>query len=288
MDAFTVFGDDEEPPQLLRDPDCGVLTHHLGTEQALLVHVQQQQLGFEDGNKLARVLSAIDNFCLARHWMMHVGPEKGATLESFLDQSVEDFLLKPILSDDGRRRPFIVVELGTYCGYSAIRMASKILKRLSGDSFHIFTVDINPDSVQIARQLVSLAGVENYVSFVVRDDDRHCKTRLSDALNRSMNETLAETMLAAGIDFLFLDHDKNAYLPDLLELEQTGLIRARSHVAADNVIFFKLDSYRQHVSELSERGVVTTRIERGVLEYVNDGTRRQEGRLVDLQDGIGK
>ena len=34
------------------------------------------------------VLRAIDDFCISRHWMMHVGPEKGDILVGALKSSI--------------------------------------------------------------------------------------------------------------------------------------------------------------------------------------------------------
>ena len=72
------------------------------------------------------------------------------------------------------------------------------------------------------------------------------------------------------IDFLFLDHAKDMYLDDLIELERNGFIKKGSHVAADNVIFNRLDGYRNHVQTLAKKFITETRLEEMTLEYSDD------------------
>ena len=77
------------------------------------------------------------------------------------------------------------------------------------------------------------------------------------------------------IDFLLLDHAKHLYLDDLRDLEGAGLLRAGSRVSADNVVFNRLDTYRDHVRGRVARGEAESRLEEMNLEYSNN-----------LKDGI--
>jgi catechol O-methyltransferase len=79
------------------------------------------------------------------------------------------------------------------------------------------------------------------------------------------------------VDFLFLDHAKDMYLEDLKELEHNRFIKRGSHVAADNVIFNRLDGYRKHVRDLANKFITETRLAEMTLEYSDD-----------IKDGIGK
>ena len=76
---------DHYAPLGKRNNDCGVMAFHSGTEHSLLVHVQNE-IGRDTSHPTssAMVLDAIDTFCMDRHWMMHVGPQKGQVLETFL------------------------------------------------------------------------------------------------------------------------------------------------------------------------------------------------------------
>jgi len=66
------------------------------------------------------VLATIDKFCWSTQWMMHIGDIKG----KIVDETVLKYKPKKIL------------ELGTYCGYSSIRMA-----RLIDPDGVIYTID---------------------------------------------------------------------------------------------------------------------------------------------------
>ena len=77
-----------------------------------------------------------------------------------------------------------------------------------------------------------------------------------------------------------MDHAKNLYLRDLQELEATGFIRKGTHVAADNVVFNRLDQYRDHCKALQTRKIVVTRLEKMNLEYTDSSQ--------NVEDGIGE
>ncbi|KAI2510207.1 O-methyltransferase [Fragilaria crotonensis] len=255
-DPFSCFdneGDDDnegvddvgETPRV-RDRDCGVLAFHRGTEQALVLYVQQQCEATATFTSQA-VRSAVDTFCIQRHWMMHVGPEKGRQLESSLKNCVSKRA-----STDSK---FVLLELGTYCGYSSIMWAETLQQ--SGLDFHVYTVEANPVFIEVSKELIRLAGLESVISVLHLDI-------------MGKNQTITDLLSANNVcklDFVFLDHDKHAYLDDLQELEKAKLIRAGVHVVADNVLFARIDSYRRYMENLAERGIVQTRLEVGCLEY---------------------
>ena len=155
-------------------------------------------------------------------------------------------------------------------------MADAILEQQSGDStsidFTIFTVDVNPQTQQVARQMVELAGLSDHVSFVLLptptgtsmpDASTNDNQRLSDQLHRAMRERFGgddQQQPPHPIDFLFVDHAKELYLPDVQQLERGGFLRAGSAVAADNVVFFRLDEYRRYMQQQQAQGVVDTHL----------------------------
>lgn len=55
--------------------------------------------------------------------------------------------------------PASVLELGTYCGYSTVRIA-----RLLPPHAKLVTLEFNPDFAAVARQVISWAGVEEKVT----------------------------------------------------------------------------------------------------------------------------
>lgn len=54
--------------------------------------------------------------------------------------------------------PASVLELGTYCGYSAVRIAT-----LLPPDAKLITLEFNPDFAAVARQVISWAGLEEKV-----------------------------------------------------------------------------------------------------------------------------
>jgi catechol O-methyltransferase len=58
------------------------------------------------------------------------------------------------------------------------------------------------------------------------------------------------------VDFLFIDHDKNAYLADLLNITERGLLHPGSIVVADNVGYPGSPNYRAYVREQQGRRVL--------------------------------
>ena len=54
--------------------------------------------------------------------------------------------------------PAAVLELGTYCGYSTVRIASLLPPHAK-----LITLEFNPDFAAIARQVIAWAGLEEKV-----------------------------------------------------------------------------------------------------------------------------
>lgn len=54
--------------------------------------------------------------------------------------------------------PSTVLELGTYCGYSSVRIT-----RLLPPATKLITVEVNPDYAHVARQVIQHAGLQNKV-----------------------------------------------------------------------------------------------------------------------------
>lgn len=57
--------------------------------------------------------------------------------------------------------PSVALELGTYCGYSAVRIA-----RLLKAGARLLTVEFNPEFAAIAKQMIEFAGVQDKVNTI--------------------------------------------------------------------------------------------------------------------------
>jgi len=293
-DPFSCFdSSDDDEHYAERDPENGVLSFHSGTEVALLHHVKTKLVQTVSDNdcgdgvmrtiKMAeKLLRIIDSYCLHRHWMMIIGPEKSNLLRTFIVDCLQKKKEDRDNNNTGRREdydnaPVNIVELGTYCGYSSIFIAKTILEYYCNDDdqsttttvteimdtlrFQIYSVEVVEQYSLVAKEMIRLAGIDAYVKIITIDPEA---SSLSSELRTNAAATMNEDR---GIDFLFIDHDKSLYLPDLKELEATGMIKKGTHVAADNVVFAEIQDYRRYMSKLSDEGILTTRLENSLVEF---------------------
>ena len=134
MDCFGDSSSDEEEDVLLREESCGVCSFHSNTEESLLTHVRNTP-NLQGAND---VLVAVDAFCMSRHWMMHVGPEKGVLLKQILHDAINAKASAGI-----NKTNFVAVELGTYCGYASILLANEFRRQASTSlNCHWYTAEI--------------------------------------------------------------------------------------------------------------------------------------------------
>ncbi|HEY7371338.1 MAG TPA: O-methyltransferase [Polyangia bacterium] len=166
---------------------------------------------------LADAIRAIDRFAYDKSFLINVGDEKG----EILDGAVR------------RARPRRILELGTYCGYSALRMA-----RAAPDA-RIVSIELNPANADIARRIFDHAGVGARITVIVGalGDGGATRAALRDRHGFG----------AGSVDFVFVDHAKDAYLPDLQRIEDEGWLHPGSVVVADNVTFPGAPAYHAYM-----------------------------------------
>ena len=186
-----------------------------GREEALAEHVTRHARA-RDVDDVIRV---VDEFCYTRSFMINVGDEKGA----LLDAAVR------------RAAPRLVLELGTYCGYSALRMA----RALPADA-RLVSLEFNEANARVARRILEHAGAADRVTVVVGTLGDGGGTM--DILEQQHGVT------AGAVGFVFLDHDKDAYLPDLERMLMRGWLHRGTVVVADNVRFPGAPEYRAFMS----------------------------------------
>lgn len=175
-----------------------------GREEALAEYVLRHA---EPGNVDAAI-RVVDEFCYRKSFLINVGDEKG----EILDRAVR------------RVQPARLLELGTYCGYSALRMA-----RSMPPHAHLWSVEFNAANAAIARRIWRHAGIEDRVTAVVGtlgDGGRTLRT-LRDQHGFSSD----------GVDLVFIDHVKEQYVADLERILGEGWLHPGSVVVADNVKF---------------------------------------------------
>ena len=165
------------------------------------------------------VLATMDRYSYEESFLVSVGDEKGR----LLDAAVR------------RANPRLALELGTYCGYGALRIAA------AAPSAQIISVELSPANADVAQRIWSHAGVADRITCVVGTigDDGMTLDRLQ----------ADHGCASGGIGLLFIDHDKNAYLTDLLAIVKRGWLKPGSIVLADNVGFPGAPEYRAYMRE---------------------------------------
>jgi catechol O-methyltransferase len=165
------------------------------------------------------VLATIDKFAYEKSLLMNVGDEKG----ELLDAAVR------------RAEPKLALELGTYCGYGSLRIAR------AAPSAKVYSVEFAAANAEVARRIWAHAGVDDRVTCVVGT--------IGDG-GRTLDALANEHGFAPGkLDLLFLDHDKNAYLPDLQSILDRGWLHPGSIAVADNVRIPGAPKYRAYMRE---------------------------------------
>jgi catechol O-methyltransferase len=204
-----------------------------GREEALAAHV----LAHARPGDLDDAIRVIDDFCVTRSVMMNVGDEKG----EILDHAVQQV------------SPGLLLELGTYCGYSGLRIA-----RVMPPDARFFSIEFNPANAEIARRIWAHAGVGDRLTVIVGS--------LGDG-GATVERLRSEFAFTDGaLDFVFVDHDKKAYLPDLERIQQERWLHPGSVVVADNVKFPGAPEYRAYLQ--AEEGRTWRTIEHDThLEY---------------------
>lgn len=191
-----------------------------GREEALARHVTQHARAGDVDD----AIRAIDDFCYRQSFMMNVGDEKGM----ILDAAVR------------RASPRRLLELGTYCGYSALRMV-----RIMPADAKLFSIEFSPDNAEIARRIWRHAGVADRLTTVVGSIGDGGKTVAALELEHGFSP--------GSVDFVFIDHDKAAYLPDLETILARGWLHRGSLVVADNVKVPGAPKYRAHMKAAEGR-----------------------------------
>jgi catechol O-methyltransferase len=165
----------------------------------------------------ADAVRVIDEFAWGESFLINVGDEKGL----ILDQAVRRASARRIL------------ELGTYCGYSALRMA------VAAPEARITSIEFSPDNAFIARRIFEHAGVADRITVVVGTLGDGGKTVRALSEEHGFGEGV--------IDLVFVDHAKEAYLPDLRRILEQRWLRPGALVVADNVKFPGAPDYRAYM-----------------------------------------
>ena len=191
-----------------------------GREEALAAYV----VAHARPGDLDDAIRVVDEFCMTRSIMMNVGDEKGA----ILDRAVQ------------RSSPKLLLELGTYCGYSGLRIA-----RVMPPDAHLYSIEYLAANADIASRIWAHAGVTDRLHVVVG--------ALGDG-GATIDRLRREFGFSAGaVDIVFIDHDKSAYLPDLELILRERWLHPGSLVVADNVKIPGAPRYRAYLEAAEDK-----------------------------------
>ena len=150
-------------------------------------------------------------------------------------------------------RPSLVLEIGTYTGYSAISMA----RALSQDAM-LHTIEINDELVEISREYVRKTGLEDKIVL-----------HTGDALD-IMKE------LELSFDLIFIDGDKRQY-PQYYKLSFEKL-KKNGYILVDNVL------WDGKVADPTKNDPMTNGIRR--FNQVVKEDQRVEKIIIPARDGL--
>jgi catechol O-methyltransferase len=204
-----------------------------GRELALARHVEAEAR-LRDPDDVIRV---IDDFAYHRSFLINVGDEKGKILDAAIR----------------RTKPRQLLELGTYCGYSALRAA-----RMMPEGARLVSIEFNAENAAIARRIWDHAGIGEELTVLVGT--------LGDGGATTAALESEHAIKSGALDFVFIDHDKSAYLPDLELILGRGWLHPGSIVVADNVRRPGAPDYREFMRTEEGRSWRTTEHETHV-EY---------------------
>src|SRR5438270_7863873 len=155
------------------------------------------------------------------------------------------------------------------------------MARVMPQGARLYSIEYSEANADIARRIWTHAGVADRLTVVVGTLGDGGAT--IDSLRR--DHGFAEH----AVDFVFVDHDKSAYLPDLERITSEGWLHRGSIVVADNVKFPGAPEYRAYMQAHEGRTWRTTERDTHVeyqsllkdlvleSEYLGDGTEPAHG-----------
>ena len=182
------------------------------------------------------VIRIIDEYAYTKSFLINVGDEKGEILDQALRAA----------------NPQRILELGTYCGYSALRMA------VVAPSAQIICIEYNLQNANIAQKILEYAGVSNRVEII------HGYLGDGGQTINTLNRDYAFT--PESLDFVFIDHDKDEYIPDLHRILDNRWLHPGSVVVADNIKFPGAPEYFDYMMKHESQTWKTTQ-HQSFVEY---------------------
>jgi catechol O-methyltransferase len=107
------------------------------------------------------------------------------------------------------------------------------------DDAHLYSIEFLEANADIARRILAHAGVDSRVTVLVGTIGDDGKTIASLENEHGFSP--------GSLDFVFIDHAKDAYLPDLQRILEHRWLRPGAIVVADNVKVPGAPDYRDYM-----------------------------------------
>lgn len=149
------------------------------------------------------VHAAIENVGLKEVWLKVAGGEKACVIDNVIF----------------KHKPKLILEYGTYVGYTSTRMAMQV----ASWGGRVITMEMDPVNATIARNHIELAGLSHVVTVQLGHSD--------DAV-----QIVLDQHGEGSVDMVFMDQRGTAFHDDLQKLEKLRLLSDPAVVIADNVL----------------------------------------------------
>lgn len=137
------------------------------------------------------------------NWMMNLGDVKG------------DLVDKAII-DHGTDTIKVALELGGFCGYSSVRLCN-----VFGKHTKLHTVEPNPLCSAVQSRILTHAGVHD---------------RVVQNHKYSMDYITEASSAGIKFDFVFMDHHKDHYKSDLIDMINKKMLNKGALIIVDNCL----------------------------------------------------
>ncbi|KAK9674939.1 hypothetical protein K7432_016778 [Basidiobolus ranarum] len=163
------------------------------------------------------VISAIDQYA-DTHTLMHIGNKKGSVIDDLISK-------QPVQ---------VMVELGGYLGYSAVRFANKL-----PTNGHYYSFELNPEFAEVAGKIIEHAGLSSKVTIVLGEF-------------QSTSKNFFQEYDVKEVQFVFIDHWQDLYVQDLKIIEELKWMQKGALVVADNVLYPGAPEYKAYIENHPE------------------------------------
>lgn len=165
------------------------------------------------------LLRAVEEFAFRGSWLKVAGDTKAAVLEASLMAQQPH----PTCPDGDMGRAEVAVELGTYVGYTTVRLAWRLSQQRERCFVgHVVSLELDPVHVLLARHFLTLA-------------QESVRAEVWTGLTYDLQARLPEVFGMRSAGFTFMDHRGTKFHDDLCAIEALGLQPGYPVYVADNV-----------------------------------------------------